>query len=64
MQRFALTYQPEKSYEAYSQLQVRTTDRDSMFKVLAELDKDLANEFEQPTFQFKLDYLVRHRLQR
>ncbi|MFS1429872.1 efflux RND transporter permease subunit, partial [Vibrio splendidus] len=31
MQRFALTYQPEKSYEAYSQLQVRTTDRDTMF---------------------------------
>ena len=54
MQRFALTYQPEKSYEAYSQLQVRTTDRDTMFKVLEELDKDLANEFEQPTFQFKL----------
>lgn len=54
MQRFALTYQPEKSYEAYSQLQVRTTDRDTMFKVLAELDKNLANEFEQPTFQFKL----------
>ncbi|MFL7048042.1 efflux RND transporter permease subunit, partial [Vibrio cyclitrophicus] len=25
MQRFALTYQPEKSYEAYSQLQIRTT---------------------------------------
>ncbi|MEZ9268389.1 efflux RND transporter permease subunit, partial [Vibrio splendidus] len=54
MQRFALTYQPEKSYEAYSQLQVRTTDRDTMFEVLEELDKDLANKFEQPTFQFKL----------
>ncbi|MGB1319749.1 MAG: efflux RND transporter permease subunit, partial [Vibrio gallaecicus] len=54
MQRFALTYQPEKSYEAYSQLQVRTTDRDTMFKVLEELDKDLANKFEQPTFQLKL----------
>ncbi|MEZ8387347.1 efflux RND transporter permease subunit, partial [Vibrio splendidus] len=48
------TYQPEKSYEAYSQLQVRTTDRDTMFEVLEELDKDLANKFEQPTFQFKL----------
>jgi len=54
MQRFALTYQPEKSYEAYSQLQIRTTDRDTMFEVLEELDKDLANQFEQPTFQFKL----------
>ncbi|MDW2020181.1 efflux RND transporter permease subunit, partial [Vibrio sp. 704] len=27
LQRFALTYQPEKSYEAYAQFQVRTTDR-------------------------------------
>ncbi|WP_299689983.1 efflux RND transporter permease subunit [uncultured Vibrio sp.] len=54
MQRFTLTYQPEKSYEAYSQLQVRTTDLDSMFQVLQGLDKNLASEFEQPTFQFKL----------
>ncbi|MEF1164619.1 multidrug efflux RND transporter permease subunit VmeV, partial [Vibrio parahaemolyticus] len=34
LQRFALTYQPEKSYEAYAQFQVRTTDRDNMFKLL------------------------------
>ncbi len=54
MQRFALTYQPEKSYEAYAQLQVRTTDRDTMFQTLEALDKDLAKTFEQPTFQFKL----------
>ncbi|CAK2501899.1 membrane hypothetical protein [Vibrio crassostreae] len=54
MQRFALTYQPEKSYEAYAQLQVRTTDRETMFQALEALDRDLANEFEQPTFQFKL----------
>lgn len=26
LQRFALTYQPEKSYQAYTQLQIRTTD--------------------------------------
>ena len=54
MQRFALTYQPEKSYEAYAQFQVRTTDRDTMFQTLEALDKDLAKTFEQPTFQFKL----------
>ncbi|MGR5558206.1 efflux RND transporter permease subunit [Vibrio fortis] len=54
MQRFALTYQPEKSYEAYAQLQVRTTDRDAMFATLEKLDEKLAIEFEQPTFQFKL----------
>ena len=54
MQRFALTYQPEKSYEAYSQLQVRTHDRESMFSTLELLDKELATKFDQPSFQFKL----------
>lgn len=54
LQRFALTYQPEKSYEAYSQLQVRTTDRETMFELLTKLDESLAVQFNQPTFQFKL----------
>ncbi|MEH0759069.1 efflux RND transporter permease subunit [Vibrio sp. 16] len=54
LQRFALTYQPEKSYEAYSQIQVRTHDRDAMFALLEELDSELSAEFVQPTFQFKL----------
>ena len=54
LQRFALTYQPEKSYEAYTQLQVRTVDRDTMFELLEQLDKDLAVKFNKPTFQFKL----------
>ncbi|KHT47527.1 efflux RND transporter permease subunit [Vibrio sinaloensis] len=54
LQRFALTYQPEKSYEAYSQIQVRTHDRDAMFVLLEELDSELSAEFVQPTFQFKL----------
>ncbi len=54
LQRFALTYQPEKSYEAYTQLQVRTQDRETMFELLEELDKNLSVTFNQPTFQFKL----------
>ncbi|EIV8661818.1 multidrug efflux RND transporter permease subunit VmeV [Vibrio parahaemolyticus] len=54
VQRFALTYQPEKSYEAYAQFQVRTTDRDNMFKLLHKLDDNLAKTFDEPTFQFKL----------
>ncbi|KHT51660.1 efflux RND transporter permease subunit [Vibrio sinaloensis] len=54
LQRFALTYQPEKSYEAYSQIQVRTHDRDAMFALLEELDYELSAQFVQPTFQFKL----------
>ncbi|MBN3572181.1 efflux RND transporter permease subunit [Vibrio neptunius] len=54
LQRFALTYQPEKSYQAYTQLQIRTTDREVMFSLLEELDKELSVQFNQPTFQFKL----------
>ncbi|EMW0563813.1 multidrug efflux RND transporter permease subunit VmeV [Vibrio parahaemolyticus] len=54
LQRFALTYQSEKSYEAYAQFQVRTTDRDNMFKLLHKLDDNLAKTFDEPTFQFKL----------
>lgn len=54
MQRFALTYQPEKSYEAYAQLQVRALDRESMFALLDELTQALPSQFEKPTFQFKL----------
>ncbi len=54
MQRFVLTYQPEKSYEAYAQFQVRATDRENMFKLLRKLDANLAQEFNEPTFQFKL----------
>lgn len=54
LQRFALTYEPEKSYEAYSQIQVRTKDRESMFVLLEELDKELSGQFSHPTFRFKL----------
>ncbi|MDN3679118.1 efflux RND transporter permease subunit [Vibrio tapetis subsp. quintayensis] len=54
LQRFALTYQPEKSYEAYTQLQVRSTDRENMFVLLNQLNDTLNDRFSQPTFQFKL----------
>ncbi|WP_295891326.1 efflux RND transporter permease subunit [uncultured Vibrio sp.] len=54
LQRFALTYQPEKSYEAYTQFQVRAVDRDTMFSLLERLDYELPNQFNQPSFQFKL----------
>ncbi|WP_070966796.1 efflux RND transporter permease subunit [Vibrio sonorensis] len=54
LQRFALTYEPQKSYQAYSQLQVRATDREVMFEILKELDRDLSNEFPVPDFHFKL----------
>ncbi|MEZ9233824.1 efflux RND transporter permease subunit [Vibrio amylolyticus] len=54
LQRFALTYQPEKSYEAYTQFQVRAVNRDAMFTLLERLDNELPSQFNQPTFQFKL----------
>lgn len=54
LQRFALTYQPEKSYEAYAQFQVRAIDREKMFGLLHKLDENLAKTFDAPTFQFKL----------
>ncbi|HAS6172961.1 TPA: AcrB/AcrD/AcrF family protein [Vibrio vulnificus] len=54
LQRFALTYEPAKNYEAYAQFQVRTTDRDTMFVLLNELDSRLAKTFDKPTFQLKL----------
>ncbi|MGX9521250.1 efflux RND transporter permease subunit [Vibrio mediterranei] len=54
LQRFMLTYQPEKSYEGYAQLQVRATSRDNMFELLHKLDDNLASEFAAPTFQLRL----------
>jgi multidrug efflux pump subunit AcrB len=54
LQRFVLTYSPERSYESYAQLQVRTHTRDEMFTLLHKLDDNLSLNFSQPTFQFKL----------
>lgn len=54
LQRFMLTYSPERSYESYAQIQVRTHTRDEMFSLLHELDETLAVKFNQPAFQFKL----------
>ncbi|MDR9828774.1 efflux RND transporter permease subunit [Vibrio sp. FNV 38] len=54
LQRFMLTYQPEKSYQAYAQFSVRAKSRDEMFSMLNSLDAQLALQFAQPTFQVKL----------
>ncbi len=54
IQRYALTYQPEKSYEAYGQIQVRTTDLESMYTLLNKLDTELATTFTEPMFQLKV----------
>lgn len=54
LQRFMLTYQPEKSYQAYAQFSVRVNTREAMFDMLDSFDKELAANFSQPTFQIKL----------
>ncbi|RKF15763.1 efflux RND transporter permease subunit [Alginatibacterium sediminis] len=54
LQRFVLTYQPEKSYEAYAQLQIRTSDQKTMFALMNRLNTELNSRFSQPSFQFKL----------
>ncbi|PJC86638.1 MFS transporter [Vibrio sp. HA2012] len=54
MQRFMLTYSPERNYESYAQLQVRTKTREQMFQLLDKLDNSLPHEFNAPSFQFRL----------
>lgn len=54
LQRFMLTYQPEKSYQAYAQFSVRAETREDMFSMLDSFDTQLAEQFSEPTFQVKL----------
>lgn len=54
MQRFMLTYAPERNYESYAQLQVRAKTREQMFQLLHKLDNNLAHEFNAPSFEFRL----------
>ncbi|MGL6313742.1 efflux RND transporter permease subunit [Vibrio sp. WXL103] len=54
LQRFMLTYQPEKSYQAYAQFAVRSETREQMFEMLENFDQELASEFSTPTFIYKL----------
>ncbi|WP_026958397.1 efflux RND transporter permease subunit [Aliagarivorans taiwanensis] len=53
IQRFALTYAPEKSYAAFAQLQVRVSSRDEMLQMMRDLEGQLASNFPHPTFQFR-----------
>ncbi|WP_406611311.1 efflux RND transporter permease subunit [Agarivorans sp. JK6] len=54
LQRFSLTYSPEKSYEAFAQLQVRVVDREQMLDLMRELDTSLRDSYRQVSFQFRL----------
>ncbi|WP_220721304.1 efflux RND transporter permease subunit [Agarivorans litoreus] len=54
LQRFSLTYSPEKSYEAFAQLQIRVVDREQMLDLMRELDTSLRDSFRQVSFQFRL----------
>ncbi|MDO6685196.1 MULTISPECIES: efflux RND transporter permease subunit [unclassified Agarivorans] len=54
LQRFSLTYSPEKSYEAFAQLQVRVNDREQMLDLMRDLDVSLRDKFKRVSFQFRL----------
>ncbi|GAA4882660.1 efflux RND transporter permease subunit [Ferrimonas pelagia] len=54
MGRFTLTYIPEHSYEAFAQMQIRMTDRDSQTALMNQIDTELADRFPQAQFQLRL----------
>ncbi|MEH6453321.1 MAG: efflux RND transporter permease subunit, partial [Psychromonas sp.] len=54
LQRYSLTYQPEKSYESYAQLLIRTSDLDKMFNLITQLDNDIAMRFPQADFRMQV----------
>ncbi|WP_221077108.1 efflux RND transporter permease subunit [Agarivorans aestuarii] len=52
-QRFMLTYSPEKSYGAYAQIAVRTTDAETSEAAMSSLRKGVEQGFPQAQFKFK-----------
>ncbi|MGF1729539.1 efflux RND transporter permease subunit [Photobacterium kasasachensis] len=54
LQRFSLTYSPEKSYEAFAQLQVRIRDREQQLPLMKQLDSELRTQFNRVMFQFRM----------
>lgn len=54
MQRFMLTYSPEKSYEAYAQIQVRVDDKDLIKPMIAKLQSELPQNFAIPDYRFRI----------
>ncbi|XHF81621.1 efflux RND transporter permease subunit [Vibrio sp. HN007] len=54
MQRFMLTYAPEQSYEAYSQVQIRVKDRELINPMIEKLEKELPSIYTKPDFRFRV----------
>ncbi|WP_422127806.1 efflux RND transporter permease subunit [Vibrio hannami] len=54
MQRFMLTYAPEQSYEAYSQVQIRVKDRELINPMIEKLEKELPSLYTKPDFRFRV----------
>jgi multidrug efflux pump subunit AcrB len=54
MQRFMLTYSPERSYEAYSQVQIRVTDKDLINPMIEKLQNELPQRFTIPDYRFRI----------
>jgi multidrug efflux pump subunit AcrB len=54
MQRFMLTYSPEKSYEAYAQVQVRVEDKSLINPMIEKLQNELPQRFAVPDYRFRI----------
>jgi multidrug efflux pump subunit AcrB len=54
MQRFMLTYSPERSYEAYSQVQIRVTDKNLINPMIEKLQSELPQRFSTPDYRFRI----------
>lgn len=54
MQRFMLTYAPEKSYQAYAQVQIRMTDKELINPMIAKLQDELPLHFPAADYRFQV----------
>lgn len=54
MQRFMLTYQPEKAFESYAQLMIRTDSLDNMFPLINQLSETLPIKFPEPLIMLQV----------
>ncbi|MBC7002680.1 efflux RND transporter permease subunit [Photobacterium sp. BZF1] len=52
-QRFMLTYEPQKSYAAYAQLAIRTSEFNTLEPVMKTYRRQIEAEFPQAQFKFK-----------
>lgn len=54
MQRFMLTYAPERAYEAYAQVQIRLKDKALINPMIKQLQSELPRRYSTPDYRFRL----------